>query len=210
MNPLIYGAVLLIAYALGSIPTALLYSRLFHRKDIRALGDGNMGARNTRRQFGFNAGVIVALIDIIKGALAVLLSMALNLPLEWQILTAIAVILGHDFPAFASFLGGQGLAVTTGVFLVFFPWPTLLGFVIYAFLFLVFHNSDVAAGFGMGVLVLQEVLNQTPLLLVTFSILALLFIPFKQWLDKPRRDRIHGVTSIPLSQTPEENEKTVN
>ncbi|KAF0110210.1 MAG: hypothetical protein FD147_1831 [Chloroflexi bacterium] len=85
MNPLIYGAVLLIAYALGSIPTALLYSRLFHRKDIRALGDGNMGARNTRRQFGFNAGVIVALIDIIKGALAVLLSMALNLPLEWAV-----------------------------------------------------------------------------------------------------------------------------
>jgi glycerol-3-phosphate acyltransferase PlsY len=187
----------LLAYLLGSFPTALVYSRAAHRVDVRSLGDGNMGARNTRHQFGFSAGMLVALVDILKGALAVLMVRGVGLPLGWQAAGAAAVILGHDFPIFARFRGGQGFAATTGVFLAFFPYYTLLGFAVYCTLYLLLHNSDIAAGVGMGLVVLLVWLKQAPLWLLAFMVLALLFIPFKQWLDRPRRVRLGAEEDAP-------------
>jgi acyl phosphate:glycerol-3-phosphate acyltransferase len=183
-------SVLLTAYALGSIPTALIYSRLIRKADIRTLGDGNMGATNIKHLFGFHAGLVVALIDILKGALAILLTDAFNLPLEMQLFAGAAVILGHDYPVFAQFKGGQGFATTTGVLLVLFPFYTLLGFVVYLFLFLVFHNTDIASGFGMGLIVLLASLNGAPLLVILFVVGMLLFIPLKQRMDRPRRQAL--------------------
>ena len=180
----------LLAYLLGSFPTALVYSRAAHRVDVRSLGDGNMGARNTKRQFGFSAGMLVALADILKGALAVLIVRGVGLPTGWQVAGAGSVILGHDFPIFARFKGGQGFAATTGVFLAFFPFYTLLGFAVYCTLYLLLHNSDIAAGVGMGLVVLLVWLRETSVLMLAFMVAALLFIPFKQWLDHPRRVRL--------------------
>ena len=182
MKLMILGA----AYLLGSFPTALVYSRLARQVDVRALGDGNMGARNTKRAFGFRAGMLVALVDILKGAAAVLLARNAGLPEEWQILAGAAVILGHDFPVFARFRGGQGFAATTGVFLAFFPVYTFAGFVVYCLLFLLTRSSDIAAGVGMGGLVLAVGLRGASLLMLGFMILALLFVPFKKWLDRSR------------------------
>jgi glycerol-3-phosphate acyltransferase PlsY len=180
----------LIAYVIGSFPTALVYSRLVHNVDIRTLGDGNMGARNLKRQFGFAAGLLVALADIFKGALAVWLTMLAGLAVEWQLLAGAAAILGHDYPLFAAFRGGQGFAATTGVFLALFPLFTLIGIAVYIFLFLVFHNSDIAAGVGMALLVLLEALQRPPLIVMAFMVLVLLFVPVKQWLDRPRREEL--------------------
>ncbi len=191
MNALCAFAFLLIANMIGSFPTAVLYSRKLHQADIRRLGDGNMGARNTKHTYGFSAGFIVALIDIFKGSLVVLLANALGFHLEWQLLTGAAVILGHDFPVFASFTGGQGFATTTGVFLALLPAPTLIGFVVFVSLYLLFHNFDIGASFGMGLVALLAYLNHVSGLEVGFIILALLFIPFKKRIDKPRRERIH-------------------
>jgi glycerol-3-phosphate acyltransferase PlsY len=184
--------IVLTAYAIGSIPTALLYSRLRHHTDIRLLGDGNMGARNIKRMYGFSAGVLVAAMDIFKGMLAVLLTIILDMPLEWRLVAGAAVVLGHDFPVFAGFKGGQGFAVTSGVFLALFPFPALIGFAIYAFLYLLFHNSDIAAGAAMAQLTLHVVLKGGRALEVGFIVLVLLFIPFKKWLDKPRREALKG------------------
>ncbi len=180
-------SLLLISYGIGSIPTALLYSNWFHKQDIRKLGDGNMGARNTKRTFGFRAGLLVALIDIAKGVLVVWLSILLDFSLGWQILCAGMVILGHDFPVFAELKGGQGFATTVGVLLGFFPWQTLLGFAVYSIVFMVFHNSDIAAGIGAGLVILQAVLSAMPFILIAFCVSALIFIPFKKWFDRSRR-----------------------
>ena len=179
-----------------------MYSRVVHKVDIRTLGDGNMGARNLKHQFGFAAGLLAALADILKGALAVWLVMLAGLPLEWQLLAGAAVILGHDFPVFAAFRGGQGFAATTGVFLALFPFFTLAAFVVYAFLYLIFHNSDIAAGVGMALLVLLQALQRPPLFVVAFMVLALLFVPFKQWMDGPRRTalRIPGRGNVPANK----------
>jgi glycerol-3-phosphate acyltransferase PlsY len=175
------------AYLIGSFPTALLYSRLRGRADIRALGDGNMGARNTRRHFGMRAGVLVAVVDILKGLLAVMLADLAGLPLGGQMLAGAAAILGHDFPLFAGFKGGQGFAATTGVFLYLFPLPALLGLAIYFTVYALTRSSDLGAGLAMGQLFLYEIFTGAPLLTLVYIVGVLLFVPLKKWLDSPRR-----------------------
>lgn len=174
------------SYIIGSFPSALVYSRLKYGKDIRTLGDGNMGARNTKRQFGWHAGILVALTDILKGALAIILAMQLSLSLEWQLASGTAVIIGHDFPVCARFKGGQGFATTSGVFLGLFPLFTLIGAFIYFLLFFAFHNSDLAASLGMLFITGANVWIGSPLISIGFIFLALLFIPTKKWLDRSR------------------------
>ncbi|MEN6570674.1 MAG: glycerol-3-phosphate acyltransferase [Anaerolineaceae bacterium] len=190
LTPLKILAAALAAYLLGAIPTALLYSHLAHGADIRALGDGNMGARNTRRIFGWRAGVLVALADIVKGALAVWLAKVLALPELWQYTCGALSILGHDFPVFARFKGGQGFAVTTGVFLGLFPALTVIGALIYAVVYFTTRNSDLGAGLGMGFIAAAQWLTGGSLASIVFIVLLLLFIPLKKWLDRARRQEI--------------------
>lgn len=182
--------VLLGAYLLGSIPTGLWLTHALTGKDIRTLGDGNTGARNVKCVLGSSAGWLVGAVDILKGMLAVLLAVLADLPFELQMIAGGAAILGHDFPIFARFRGGQGFATTTGVFLALFPLPALAGTVVYLVLYLLFHNSDLAASFGMGLLALLKLLDGSSWLVLLFIVGALLFIPLKQRLDKPRRIRI--------------------
>lgn len=182
--------VILSAYLLGSIPTGLWLTCALTGKDIRTLGDGNTGARNVRRVLGSRAGWLVGAVDILKGMLAVLLAVIAELPFDQQMLAGGAAILGHDFPVFARFRGGQGFAATTGVFLALFPLPTPPGAPVYLVLYLLFHNSDLAASAGMGLLALLKLLDGSSWLVLFFIVGVLLFIPFKQRLDKPRRVRI--------------------
>jgi acyl phosphate:glycerol-3-phosphate acyltransferase len=175
-----------LSYLLGSIPTALVYSRLTHRQDIRLLGDGNMGARNTKRTYGLRSGVLVTLADILKGLLSVTLAVEMGLPLLGQLICGGAAIFGHDFPLFARFKGGQGFATTTGVFLGLFPLVTLIGTAIYFVLFFFTRSSDIAAGVGMGFIAVEQLIAGASIIVLGFIVLPLLFIPFKKWLDRSR------------------------
>ena len=190
MNPFKILAALLCAYLLGSIPTALLYSRLAHSRDIRELGDGNMGARNIKRSFGWSGGVLVALADIVKGTAAVYLAILMAVPLEWQYACGVFAILGHDFPVFAGFKGGQGFATTTGVFLALFPLLTLISACLYAVIFFTTRSSDLGASIGMGFLAFAHLLTGGSIVSTLYIVVLLLFIPFKKWLDRPRRQAL--------------------
>ena len=92
---------LMVAYLIGSIPTALIVSRIIVRVDLRFLGDGNMGARNTQHVFGWQAGIIVAWVDFLKGLGIILLARILKMDLTWQLIAGSLTVLGHDFPVFA-------------------------------------------------------------------------------------------------------------
>jgi glycerol-3-phosphate acyltransferase PlsY len=116
----------LIAYLLGSIPSAVLVSKHFFGIDIREHGSGNAGATNTFRVLGKNAGVLVMIADILKGFLAVKLSLLSNyswLPtptepfVNLQIVLGLAAVIGHIFPVFAAFRGGKGIATLFGMIL---------------------------------------------------------------------------------------------
>lgn len=197
MELYIIAAVLVIAYLLGSIPTALIVSTKIKGIDIRRVGDGNMGARNTFHEIGPKFGITVAVIDFCKGALPVFLAYVLGLNLGWQILVAILAILGHDFPIFASFKGGQGTATSLGTMLVLFTLPTLIGLAVYGTVFVVKRSSNIGCSIGGATIALVLGISQQWLLL-GYAVAVFLFIPVKLFIDSPRRRAIRVAKHIDL------------
>jgi len=122
----------IIGYLLGSIPTAYIMSRRRKGLDIRKVGSRNMGAANVMRQIGAHEGVVVGIVDVAKGAGAVLIARTLNIPELWVFGAGFAALLGHNFPVFAGFRGGRGSATVIGIFLVLFPIATLVTLVVVA------------------------------------------------------------------------------
>jgi len=118
--------VVVLGYLLGSIPTAYIVGRIFKKVDIRRVGDGNMGAQNAFRQLGAKTGVAVGLIDAAKGALAILIAQAANLPQIAVLLAGAAAVIGHNWPIFLRFRGGRGEATTIGVLLATITQPMLI------------------------------------------------------------------------------------
>jgi glycerol-3-phosphate acyltransferase PlsY len=119
---------IIIAYLIGSIPTALLVSKRFFGIDIRDYGSGNMGATNTFRVLGSRYGTMVMVIDILKGMAAVmlynLLPFYINHDLERTNLMlglGLAAVAGHIFPVFAGLRGGKGVATLLGMVLAIQP-----------------------------------------------------------------------------------------
>ena len=183
------AAVLAFAYLLGSLPTALLVSRHIKHLDIRHVGDGNVGARNTFHQIGHKYGVLVAIVDFFKGGLPVFIAYSMGLNLGWQMLTAILAILGHDFPVFANFKGGQGTATSLGTMLVLFHVPTLIGLAVYGVAFLIIKNSNVSLGIGGATIaVILGISRRWGMF--AFAVPVFVFIPIKLWIDNPRRRAI--------------------
>jgi glycerol-3-phosphate acyltransferase PlsY len=115
-----------VAYVLGSISFAVLIVRLSTGKDIRTEGSGNAGATNVLRAHGKRLGLVVAFLDVAKGAAAVLLVKAVTGDSRYAAAAAFAAILGHVFPIFYGFRGGKGVATAVGAFLVLTPWATLV------------------------------------------------------------------------------------
>ena len=115
-----------VSYIIGSIPTAYLAGRRLKGRDIRKMGDGNVGAQNAFRYLGPRTGVAVGIVDAGKGALAVVIAQVAGLPLAAVMLAGLASIIGHNFPAFLGFRGGRGESTTVGVFLVMLTQPMLI------------------------------------------------------------------------------------
>ena len=122
INPILLGTGVL-AYLIGSIPSAVWFGKIFHGIDVREHGSGNPGATNTFRVLGKKAGSIVLLFDIAKGLLATSLAITLlrlgvineeNLILAKLIFGIIAVF-GHIFSVFLKFKGGKGVATLFGM-----------------------------------------------------------------------------------------------
>ena len=111
-----------VSYFIGSLPTGYLVARIFRGVDIRTVGSGSIGATNVRRLMGQGWAVFVTLVDMLKGALALLLTVDSASSDPWLLsLSALAVVLGHNYPVWLRFRGGKGVATTYGT--MFFIWP---------------------------------------------------------------------------------------
>ena len=114
---------IVLAYLIGSIPTAVWVSRRIYGIDIREHGSGNAGATNTFRILGSKAGSAVMLGDMMKGFIAVKLSLLSNFSWDSEAITNLQVVLGlvsvvgHIFPIWADFRGGKGIATLFGMIL---------------------------------------------------------------------------------------------
>jgi glycerol-3-phosphate acyltransferase PlsY len=118
--------IIISGYLLGSIPTGYITGHLLKGKDIREMGDGNMGAANAFRQLGPKVGVAVGIIDAGKGALAILIAQAVSIPQLAILTTGVAAVIGHNWPAFIGFRGGRGESTTIGVLLTIVTQPMLI------------------------------------------------------------------------------------
>lgn len=111
----------LLCYAIGSLPTAYLLTRYNLGRDIREIGDFNSGAANVFRNVGAKAGIAVGAIDIIKGALVIVLAKTLVDDTGMEMMAGAAALAGHIFPAHLKFKGGRGTATAVGVLIASLP-----------------------------------------------------------------------------------------
>jgi len=106
----------IIAYILGSIPSALIVGKVGSKVDIREHGSGNLGATNAFRVLGIKSGSIVVITDILKGTIATLLPLLFGADVFLLVIGVFAV-LGHTYPLFAKFKGGKAVATSSGIIL---------------------------------------------------------------------------------------------
>ncbi|MGM9891671.1 glycerol-3-phosphate 1-O-acyltransferase PlsY [Limosilactobacillus sp.] len=113
---------IVVAYLLGSIPSGLWIGQAFYHKDIRQLGSGNIGTTNTFRTLGPKAGVVVLLMDVLKGTLAASQPYLLGLGSSVNpLLIGLFASLGHTFSIFDHFHGGKAVATSAGILLAYNP-----------------------------------------------------------------------------------------
>jgi glycerol-3-phosphate acyltransferase PlsY len=118
--------IIILSYLLGSIPTAYIAGRLIKSRDIRQMGDGNMGAQNALHQLGARIGFSVGIIDAVKGILAILIAQIAGISQASVLLAGTAAIIGHNWPVFLGFRGGRGESTTIGVLLTLATQPVLI------------------------------------------------------------------------------------
>jgi glycerol-3-phosphate acyltransferase PlsY len=124
--------VLAVSYLLGSVSFATLVVRAFRGLDVREEGSRNAGAMNVLRTAGGRLAVCTLLLDVAKGAAAVLAMGWLTADPAWRGGAAVAVIVGHVFPVWFAFRGGKGVATALGAFLVLAPLAALSATVVFA------------------------------------------------------------------------------
>ncbi len=110
-----------LCYVIGSLPTAYLFTRYILGQDIWQIGDFNSGAANVFRNVGAKAGVAVGAIDIIKGALVIVLAMVLVDDTRMEMMAGAAALAGHNLPVHLRFRGGRGAATAVGILIASVP-----------------------------------------------------------------------------------------
>lgn len=121
---------LFVAYVLGSIPTGYLIGKIY-RVDIRKLGSGNIGATNVQRTLGTVPGLLVLVMDALKGLLPVLLARLVHLTPGWQLAVGMLAVVGHMYPFILRFKGGRGVATGLGVVIGLSPLAALSGALVF-------------------------------------------------------------------------------
>lgn len=172
------AVLVLLAYLIGSIPTAVWIGKSFYGIDVREFGSGNAGATNTFRVLGRKAGIPVLIIDIIKGTLSVALSYLSGFEfgspefVNLQLGLGVAALLGHIFPVFAGFRGGKGVATILGIVICILPLSCALSMIVFLIVLLASRMvslSSMAAGVSFPIF-LNVVLGNTDPVLTAFSI----------------------------------------
>ena len=182
MIELEYIYFILIAYLLGSFPSAILIGKIFYKIDVREFGSGNAGATNTFRVLGKKAGLPVLFLDVLKGFLSVNLITFLDLIpfsidgiFELQLTFGIAAVIGHLFPVFTGFRGGKGIATLLGILIGIHPTAAICSSLVFIIIFLIFKFVSLAsiiASLSFPILI-YLLSDSTPNSLIIFSI----FVP---------------------------------
>ena len=136
---------ILAAYLVGSIPMGLIFGKLIWKKDLRRFGSRNIGATNAWRVIGKQAGLLIFILDFIKGQIGALLGgLIIGTPAA-MVLGGFFAIVGHVFPLFLGFKGGKGVATGVGVLATLMPKITAIVVFVWLALVLLTRYVSVAS-----------------------------------------------------------------
>ena len=182
VNEIITGFIaVIIAYLLGSISFAYIFTRLAAGKDVRQLGGGNAGARNVFREVGLRVAIRVAIFDVGKGTAAVVIaSWLLGVPFRephlFVLLAGIAAVAGHMWPIYLKFTGGNGLSATIGVLAIVMPWQLLIVLALMFILTAIIQNLVLSLNISLLSLPVTGWFLGKSWLFVAFSIILLVIM----------------------------------
>lgn len=185
METIVIISLLVAAYLLGSIPTAVWWGKRYYGIDVREFGSGNAGATNTFRVLGKKAGIPVLIVDIIKGTAAVLLAhlspyvFDTNEFVNLELGLGIAALVGHVFPIFAGFRGGKGVATILGIVICLTPFTSLMVLGVFLIVLLATRYvslSSMTAGLSFPFFLNIVLKNQNETLLIFSLFVAVLLI----------------------------------
>ena len=187
-----FVAVVIIGYLLGSIPFGVLIGRRGSRVDVRQYGSGKTGATNVLRTAGKKTAILVASLDLSKGALAVVFAGLIvgrdylivgNFGLGMlvaQLLAALAAVAGHIWPVFLKFQGGRGVATFLGGLIVLCPAAALFGgeiLIMSAVLTRFVSLGSIAGAVGTyAILVPLTIMNGFPIELLAYALIGTIII----------------------------------
>jgi glycerol-3-phosphate acyltransferase PlsY len=188
---------LAISYLLGATPSGYLAGRWLKGIDLRDCGSGSTGATNVLRNVGKGPALVVFLLDVGKGALAVLLAKSVGLN-DWvQVLAGLAALAGHIWPVWLGWKGGKAVATGLGLFLGL-SWPVGLAslgiFMAVISIFRVVSLSSVVAAIGLPVLMLVSHQNTAS---ITVSLVAMLLV---LWRHRSNIERLIAGTEPKIGQ----------
>lgn len=183
-------SLIIAAYLIGSIPTAVWWGKRYYGIDVREFGSGNAGATNTFRVLGKKAGIPVLGIDILKGTIAVLLVHLSsyvydsNEYVNLELGLGIAALVGHVFPIFAGFRGGKGVATILGIVICITPLTSLMVLGVFLIVLLATRYvslSSMTAGLSFPFFLNIVLKNQNQTLLIfSLFVAALLLVTHKK------------------------------
>ncbi|MDG1990208.1 MAG: glycerol-3-phosphate 1-O-acyltransferase PlsY [Dehalococcoidia bacterium] len=154
------------SYMIGSIQFGIIVSRILGKIDVREYGSGKTGTTNILRTLGVVPAILVIILDILKGAIPVVIANAFFDNELMTALGALCVIIGHCWPAFSSFKGGRGVASAFGVFIIFAPYVALI------ILFL-----------GILIIIFTKYVSLASIITVFLSSVAIIFMVFLDYLS---------------------------
>ncbi|MFR9620956.1 MAG: glycerol-3-phosphate 1-O-acyltransferase PlsY [Rikenellaceae bacterium] len=190
---------IIVAYLLGSIPSAVMIGKRYYGIDIREHGSKNAGSTNVLRVLGRRAALPVFALDFLKGFVAVSAVGLIEYDSYWQIeglmtlkvIAVFAAVVGHIFPIFAEFKGGKGVATLVGAVTGIYPTIMLYCFGVWLILFIVFHYVSLAsmvAGvcFPIFTLISPEVNRSIVFVVFSFAVAVLLIWTHRKNIERLR------------------------
>ncbi|MBC3899512.1 glycerol-3-phosphate 1-O-acyltransferase PlsY [Acetobacterium malicum] len=178
---IVIGLVFVVAaYLIGNLNFAYILVKFLKNEDVRNYGSGNAGTTNVLRVMGKNVAIPVFLLDALKGCLVVVIGRyVLSLNEVFLVLGGIAVVAGHNWPAFLQFRGGKGTATSLGVFLTYDWEVAIIAIMIGLIVLAIWKMVSLTSMVGMTMLPIFALLFGRTVTEVIFAVVLCLFSLFQ-------------------------------
>lgn len=166
---------MLVAYLIGSFNAGLWIGKWFFKKDIREYGSHNLGATNSFRILGVKAGIVVMIIDVLKGTLATLLPVWLHVPIN-PLLIGVFAVIGHIYPAYAKLRGGKAVATSAGILLGYSPSVFLVLMAVFVIVLVISRYVSLSSMIAVVVGLIASIFLKDYVLIIVMAILTIFIL----------------------------------